>query len=115
MSSFDDYLDSVADAADRAALQHVREVVLAVEPTAEEGTSYAMPAFRFRSKPLLGVTAAKTHLSLFPFSPAVIDAVRHRLDGHRLSKGTVRFTAETPVPDEILLEIVRLRRAEITG
>ena len=72
-----------------------------------------MPALKFEGKPLLGVVAAAKHLSIFPFSPAVIDAVAGRLEGYSLSKGTIRFTPDHPVPDDVLEEIVRLRRAEI--
>jgi uncharacterized protein YdhG (YjbR/CyaY superfamily) len=61
----------------------------------------------------VGVVRAAKHLSLFPFSPAVIDAVARRLEGYSLSKGTIRFTPEHPLPDDVLEEIVRLRRAEI--
>jgi uncharacterized protein YdhG (YjbR/CyaY superfamily) len=53
------------------------------------------------------------HLSIFPFSPAVIDSVAARLEGLSLSKGTIRFTPDHPVPDHVLEEVVRLRRAEI--
>jgi len=57
--------------------------------------------------------AAAKHLSVFPFSPAVIDAVASRLEGYSLSKGTIRFTPDHPLPDDVLEDIVRLRRAEI--
>jgi uncharacterized protein YdhG (YjbR/CyaY superfamily) len=46
-------------------------------------------------------------------SPAAIDAVRSRLDGFAASKGLIRFTSEHPVPDDVVLELVRLRLAEI--
>ena len=42
-----------------------------------------MPAFLYAGRPLLGLRAAKKHLSLFPFSPAVLEAVRDRLEGFR--------------------------------
>lgn len=72
-----------------------------------------MAALKLDGKPLIGVVAAARHLSVFPFSPAVIDAVAGRLEGFSLSKGTIRFTPDHPLPDEIVEEIVRLRRAEI--
>jgi len=115
MSAFDDYFDGLDDQADRAALEHVRAVALAEAPDAQEGTSYGLPALKLGGKPLLGVLAARHHLSVFPFSPRVIDALRDRLADHELSKGTVRFTPGKPIPDEVLREIVRLRRAEIAG
>jgi uncharacterized protein YdhG (YjbR/CyaY superfamily) len=58
------------------------------------------------------VSTAK-HLSIFPFSSAVVEAVAGRLEGYSLSKGTIRFTVDRPVPDDVLEDIVRLRMAEI--
>lgn len=51
---------------------------------------------------------------MHPFSPAVVDAVRDRLDGYTLSKGTIRFSPEQPLPDGVVEELVALRRREIS-
>jgi uncharacterized protein YdhG (YjbR/CyaY superfamily) len=53
------------------------------------------------------------HLSVFPFSPAVVEAVAADLEGFSLSKGTIRFTVDRPIPDGVLERVVRLRRAEL--
>ncbi len=90
--------------------KHVIDVARAVVPEAVEGMSYGMPALKFEGKPLVGVVRAAKHV--FPFSPAVIDAVASRLEGYSLSKGTIRLP-EHPLPDDVLEDIVRLRRAEI--
>jgi uncharacterized protein YdhG (YjbR/CyaY superfamily) len=44
-----------------------------------------------------------------------IDAVRDRLGDFDLAKGTVRFAADTPVPDDVLTDLVRARKREITA
>ncbi len=88
----------------------VKELV----PQAEEGKSYGMPALKYNKRPLVGFVAAKKHLSLFPFSPAVIEALTDRLDGFELSKGTIRFTAEHQLPDDLLRDVVMLRLDEIS-
>lgn len=72
-----------------------------------------MPALRLAGRPLLGITAAAKHLSVFPFSPAVVEAVAPDLTGHSLSKGTIRFAVDQPIPDEVIERIVTLRRAEL--
>ena len=113
MSEMDDYLADVAEP-DRAALERIRRVVKELVPQAEEGKSYGMPALKYNKRPLVGFVAAKKHLSLFPFSPAVIDALTDRLDGFELSKGTIRFTAEHQLPDEVLRDVVMLRLGEIS-
>jgi uncharacterized protein YdhG (YjbR/CyaY superfamily) len=107
-----DYLEGL-DTERRAALQRVVDIARRVAPEAEEGTSYGMPALRLAGRPLIGVTAAKGHLSLFPFSPDVVEAVGPDLAGFSLSKGTIRFTPDQPVPEAVLERIVGLRRAEI--
>ena len=66
-------------------------------------------------RPLIGVAASAEHLSVFPFTPAAIDAVSAHLEGLSLSKGTIRFTPDHPVPDDVLEQIVEARLAEITG
>jgi uncharacterized protein YdhG (YjbR/CyaY superfamily) len=110
----DDYLQGLAPA-QRSALEHVRSVVHELAPEAEEGTSYGMPAFKYNGRPLLGFRAAKAHLSLFPFSPAVIEGVKDRLAGFDLAKGTIRFTPERPVPDDVLADIIHARECEISA
>jgi uncharacterized protein YdhG (YjbR/CyaY superfamily) len=92
---------------------HVREIVLDVEPDAEEGTSYGMLAWRLAGKPLLGLNEAKAHVGVYPFSSEVVEAVRDRLDGFTVTKGGVQCTPDTPVPDAVIRELVRLRAAEI--
>jgi len=108
----DDYLaDLPADR--KAALERVRTVVAGLVPDAEEGRSYGVPAFIYAGRPLLGFSAAKRHLSIFPFSPAAIEAVKDRLEGFDVAKGTIRFTPEHPVPDDVLADLVRARLREI--
>jgi uncharacterized protein YdhG (YjbR/CyaY superfamily) len=72
-----------------------------------------MPAFLYAGRPLLGFRAATKHLSVFPFSPAAIDAVRDRLVGFELSKGTIRISPDRTVPDDVLADVVRARKQEI--
>jgi uncharacterized protein YdhG (YjbR/CyaY superfamily) len=108
----DDSLAEVPEP-DRGCLLHVVGIARSVAPDTTEGMSYGMPALKLDGKPLVGVVAAAKHLSIFPFSPAVVEAVADRLEGFSLSKGTIRFTAAHPLPDDVVEEIVRLRMAEI--
>ena len=112
MSSFDDYLATLPDA-QKTELKRIREVVRRTVPDAEEGTSYGMPTFKYKNRPLLGFRASKNHLSVFPFSPEAVDAARGALAGFDLSKGTVRFTVQQPIPETALEELLRHRLREI--
>lgn len=112
VSSFDDYLRTLPDT-QKAELERIRELVRRIVPEAEEATSYGMPAFKYRKRPLLGFRASKNHLSAFPFSPDAIDAARGGLAGFDLSKGTVRFTPGNPVTEAALEQLLRHRLDEI--
>jgi uncharacterized protein YdhG (YjbR/CyaY superfamily) len=114
MSEMDDYLDGLPQDQNEA-LARVRAVVERVAPDAEEGVSYGMPAYLYAGRPLLGFRVAKKHLSVFPFSPAAVEAVQDRLEGFDLSKGTIRFSPDRPVPEDVLADLVRARQEEIAA
>ncbi|MCA0251633.1 MAG: DUF1801 domain-containing protein [Actinobacteria bacterium] len=112
MSELDDYLAELPEperTAITAVYQRARELV----PDAVDGVGYGMPALRYRGKPLLAVMNAKGHIGLYPFSPAALDTVRDDLAGFSLAKGTVRFTAEQPIPADVLERLIAARVAEI--
>ncbi|MBM7503378.1 iron chaperone [Agromyces aurantiacus] len=112
MGEMTDYIAGIEEP-DRSAMAEVQRAALALVPDAVEGVSYGMPALRYRERPLLAVMQAKGHIGLYPFSPAVVSAVSEALDGYSWSKGTIRFTAERPLPDGLVDRIVALRRDEI--
>ncbi|MHA7140211.1 iron chaperone [Arthrobacter sp. CAL618] len=100
---------------ERECLERLIAVARAAAPDAVAGVSYGIPVLKVGGKPLIGVTASARHLAVHPFSPAVVDQVRGRLGDYSLSTGTIRFTPEHPLPATVVVEIVRARRAEITG
>jgi uncharacterized protein YdhG (YjbR/CyaY superfamily) len=114
MGEVDDFLASLP-ADEGAAFRRVVELTSLAVPGAEQGTSYGLPAMMYRGHPLLGLARAKKHLSLFPFSPAVVEALHGRLDGYSFSKGTIRFTASHRLPDDVITDLAILRRSEIEG
>jgi uncharacterized protein YdhG (YjbR/CyaY superfamily) len=97
----------------RAALQALRETIAAAAPEAEEAISYGMPAFRYRGRPLVSYSAFKAHCSFFPMSAAMIEAHRHELGDFATAKGTLRFTPQHPLPDDLVARMVRERMAQI--
>ena len=112
MGEITDYLAGL-DSERAESLQRVVDIALQVAPSAEEGRSYGMPALKVAGRPLIGVLAAKNHLSLFPFSAAALEAVADQLGDFSLSKGTVRFTSDHPLPASVIEQVVALRLAEL--
>jgi uncharacterized protein YdhG (YjbR/CyaY superfamily) len=108
----DDYLVRLEPDA-RTCFERIRDLAVQLVPLAEQGTSYGVPALMYAGKPLIGFHAAARHLSIYPYSSTVIDAVRDRLTGLAPSKGSIRFTAAEPLPDDVVRDVVRLRASEI--
>jgi len=97
----------------RAALQNLRQTIAAAAPEAEEAISYGMPAFRYHGRSLVSYAAFKAHCSFFPMSARLIEAHRDELAGFSTAKGTLRFTPEHPLPNDLVERMVRERMAQI--
>jgi len=93
------------------ALTHLRAVIRAAAPEAEEIITYSMPGIG-QNGPVVSYGAFKTHLSFFPMGHAVFDGMQDQIAPWRTSKGTLQFTPDQPVPDEIIASAVKARLAE---
>jgi uncharacterized protein YdhG (YjbR/CyaY superfamily) len=107
-----EYLGTVGGA-DGAALERVYAVARQLVPDAEEGTSYGMAALIYRGKGLIATLQTKKFLSLYPFSGAVVASVVDDLPGFEATSGSIHYSAEHPLPDDVLRRIIQARRAEI--
>jgi uncharacterized protein YdhG (YjbR/CyaY superfamily) len=96
----------------RHALEQLRRTIRAAAPAAVEGIAYGVPAFRYRGRPLVSFGAGKSHCAFYVQSPAVMEAHAEALAGLDTSKGTVRFQPDSPLPPEVVTQLVRARMAE---
>ena len=105
-----DYLAAVPPDA-RAALTKLRRTIKAAAPKATETISYGMPAFKYMGT-LVYYAAFKDHCSFFPASMTVMRRFAAELKGHDTSKGTIRFTADKPLPASLVARMVKARVTE---
>lgn len=96
MSVIDDYLNKLENP-QRNELQRIRTIVHDTAPNSEEVISYKMPAFKYKGKYLIGFNVFKDHLSLFPTSEP-IELMKDDLKNFKLSRGTIQFSVENPIP-----------------
>lgn len=90
----------------------MRLVIRSVVPKeATEVISYRIPAFR-QKKIIVWYAAFSGHCSLFP-TAAVIDKFRDELKGYTISKGTIQFPLDKPLPSGLIKRIVKARLAEL--
>ena len=92
------------------ALERVRQIIKNTVPDAQEYLSYKMPAYHFHGM-IGGFAAFKNHCSFFPWDSKTIDVFKDELTGFKTSAGTIQFTPEKPLPEELLQKILRYRVA----
>jgi uncharacterized protein YdhG (YjbR/CyaY superfamily) len=93
----------------RAALQWLRRHIKAAAPGAEECISYGIPAFRLDGRLLVHFGAAAKHCAFYP--GAVVESFRDELTRYDVSKGTIRFQADDPLPAALVKRIVKAQIA----
>lgn len=108
--TIDAYLAAVPEPF-RAVLGHLREIIREEAPDAVETIGYGIPTFKLDGN-LVHFAAFKNHMSFFPGSTAHNETLKADLAGYKLAKGTIQFTADKPLPDDLVRRIVRLRIAE---
>ncbi len=110
-SSIDEYI--AAQPPDiREKLKKLRQTITKAAPEAEEVISYQMPAYKFHGM-LVYFAVFKNHISFFPTSSGV-QFFKDRLTAFEISKGTIKFPLDKPIPLRLVAEIVKFRLQENT-
>jgi|ERR1022692_1601884 uncharacterized protein YdhG (YjbR/CyaY superfamily) len=109
-NSVDEYLAGIPEPA-RTTLKTVRAVILAVAPPeTTEGISYGIPTFKYRGM-LASFAAFSSHCSLFPGAGPTLQ-FKNELKNFQMSKGTIRFAPDKPLPVTLLKKLMKARIAE---
>lgn len=111
-SSVDAYLAALP-APQQAALGRVRDAVRRLAPDAVEAISYGMPGFKINDRGLLWFAGWKSHCSLYPLTDAFLAERAVELEGFERTKGSLHFTPERPLSDDLLEALVRSRLADL--
>jgi uncharacterized protein YdhG (YjbR/CyaY superfamily) len=111
-ASVEEYLASIPEDR-RASIERIRVLAGAAAPDALEGVSYDMPALRLDGRFLVSWSAFKHHVSLFPASAAVVAALGDDITPYLAGRGTIRFPADRPLPDDVITRVVTTRVMEL--
>jgi uncharacterized protein YdhG (YjbR/CyaY superfamily) len=75
--------------------------------------SYSMVGFKLQRKPVVYFGYWKAHYALYGMGSRVTDAHAAELKDYILSKGTIQFPADRPLPYRLVTRLVKARVAEI--
>ena len=108
--NIDEYLAGVPEPA-HSTLNKVRIAIRSAAPAeAEETISYRMPAFKYKGV-LVWFAAFSNHCSFFP-TASVVEAFKDQLKGYSISKGTIQFPTDKPLPAALIRKMVKMRVAQ---
>jgi uncharacterized protein YdhG (YjbR/CyaY superfamily) len=114
--TIDEYLEGHASPAQRKILEGFRQMVKEMVPEAEESISYGVPTFKLKKRPLIYFAAFTNHMSIYPTSDEMIEALGEEVIGKfRTGRGTLQFTEENPIPEPVMRDIINFRLAQTTG
>jgi uncharacterized protein YdhG (YjbR/CyaY superfamily) len=108
-NSIDEYISNFPPDVQKK-LQHLRAVIKAAAPGAQEKISYQMPAFALKGI-LVYFAAYKNHIGFYPTASG-IEAFKNHFSGYKWSKGAVQFPLNEPLPMELICKIVKFKVAE---
>jgi len=108
--SVEDYLADTPDE-ERKALERVRSLVHELVPDVSERIAYRIIVLAHHGD-LIGLASQPRHLSLYTMNPGLVATMADRLKPFKVSGATIHFTADEPLPADLIGEIVAGRLEE---
>lgn len=112
MNAIDDYLAGQPEP-QRTTLTTLRATVAALLPRAEESIAYGAPAWKVDGTSVAGFAGFAKHCAYLPFSGAVTETLSDELSAYTITKGSVTFPVDAPLPKAVVKKLVAARLAEI--
>jgi uncharacterized protein YdhG (YjbR/CyaY superfamily) len=106
----DQYLQNLPED-QKEALEKLRQTIKTLVPEVQEYLSYKMPAYNYHGM-IGGFAAFKNHCSFFPWDSKTVEQFKDELKDFKTSAGTIQFTPEKPIPDDLLKKIIETRIKE---
>ena len=102
--NIDEYIAGFPDDV-QAPMEKIRVTIRKAAPRAEEAIKYQIPTFVLNGN-LIHFAGYKNHIGLYPGSRA-IEEFEDELSGYKLSKGTVQFPLDKPMPVGLISKITK--------
>lgn len=110
INTVNDYLNMLPDNV-YLPLENIRQIIRSLVPDVEETISYMIPAYKHKGM-LVGFGVAKKHCSFYVMNSTLLKEYKEDLKDFETTMGTIHFTPEKPIPNELITRIIMARVAE---
>lgn len=113
--TIDDYIDDQPEQT-RTALVALKECILEAAPDAEQLFNYDIPAFTLvrggKREEQVMMAGYEKHVGFYPH-PQTIEQFKEELSEYKHAKGSVQFPLNKPLPNDLIVRMVRWRRSQL--
>lgn len=106
ISSIDEYIKMYPQDI-QALLQQMRDIIHKAAPAATEAISYGLATFKLNGN-LVHFGAFKNHIGFYP-TPSGIVSFQKELAKYVMTKGSIHFPLDKPLPVDLITKIVMYR------
>jgi uncharacterized protein YdhG (YjbR/CyaY superfamily) len=87
--------------------QRLKLIVKNELPNSTESISYGMPTLKHDGTVVLHFGVFKDHVSIFP-GPKAITKLAPELANYKISKGTIQYQTDAPIPKNLINKIIAI-------
>ena len=113
-ADIDEYIAGFPDETQKI-LEEIRTRIHGVAPEATEAISYQIPTFKVGGKVLVHFAGWKEHVSMYPVPPTTDKALLADLEKYQVSKGTLKFPLDQPIPYDVVERVAQAHLARLGG
>ena len=99
----------------RTAVARLRALIRAAAPTAVESRSYGILGYKIEGRAFVYCGGFKQHVAMYPVTPAMRRDHADAIAPFQVSKGTLRFPLEKPLPVALIKRLLKTRFKEMKG
>jgi len=110
--NLDEYFASLDDTK-AATLRRVLDVIATNFPESSVKLAWNTPQIQIEGKYVFGMSAAKNHLSLAPWSEAAMTNFAERLAPYETTKGLFKVPVDWDVDGALITDLIQARMAEL--
>lgn len=110
--NLDEYLASLDDTK-AATLRRVLDAIAQNFPDSTVKLAWNTPQIQIAGQYVFGMSAAKNHLSLAPWSEATMASFADRLAPYETTKGLFKVPVDWDVDAELITDLIQARKAEL--